>query len=145
MVIEDTLAYLGYKKAGETEQKKVTVPNLIGKTVSEAEKLLRSLPLKAETDGVSDIVTEQMPPEGAALYAGGQVMLYTADQQAATPEVMAAVPDVLGMSVVEASRTLRYRGFDLNLIGSGVAVKQSPVAGAFAPEGSQVTVTFSMP
>ena len=145
MVIEDTLAYLGYKKAGETEQKKVTVPNLIGKTVSEAEKLLRSLPLKAETDGVSDVVTEQMPPEGASLYAGGQVMLYTADQQAATPEVMAAVPDVLGMSVVEASRTLRYRGFDLNLIGSGVAVKQSPVAGAFAPEGSQVTVTFSMP
>ena len=145
MVIEDTLAYLGYKKAGEAEQKKVTVPNLIGKTVSEAEKLLRSLPLKAETDGVSDIVTAQMPPEGAALYAGGQVMLYTADQQAATPEVMAAVPDVLGMSVVEASRTLRYRGFDLNLIGSGVAVKQLPVAGAFAPEGSQVTVTFSMP
>ena len=93
----------------------------------------------------SETLTAQMPPEGAALYAGGQVMLYTADQQVATPEVMAAVPDVLGMSVVEASRTLRYRGFDLNLIGSGVAVKQLPVAGAFAPEGSQVTVTFSMP
>lgn len=145
MVIEDTLAYLGYKKAGESEQKKVTVPDLTGMTVAEAEKLLRSLPLSMETDGVSDVVSDQMPVAGASLYAGGQVMLYTTDTKAATPETMASVPDVLGMSIVEASRALRARGFEMTLSGSGIAVKQSPVAGAFAPAGSQVTVTFAVP
>ena len=145
MVIEDTLAYLGYKKTGESEQKKVTVPDLTGMTVAEAEKLLRSLPLSMETDGVSDIVTDQTPAAGASLYAGGQVMLYTTETSAPTPETMASVPDVLGMSVVEASRALRLRGFEMVLSGSGVAVKQSPVAGAYAPAGSQVTVTFAVP
>lgn len=145
MVIEDTLSYLGYKKDSESEQKAIEVPDLIGRTIGEAQTILRSLQLKMEMDGISDTVTDQMPPEGATLYAGGQVMLYTANTEAATPDVMAAVPDVRGMSVVEASRALRARGFDLNLIGSGVAVKQSPVSGAFAPAGSQVTVTFEMP
>lgn len=145
MVIEDTLNYLGYKKAGESEQKKVIVPDLTGMTVAEAEKLLRSLPLGMETDGVNDVVTDQTPAAGASLYAGGQVMLYTGDTNAATPEIMAGVPDVLGMSIVEASRALRARGFEMTLSGSGIAVKQSPVAGAYAPAGSQVTVTFAVP
>ena len=145
MVIEDTLSYLGYKKSGDGEQAPIEVPDLTGMTVADAQKKLRSLQLKMETDGASDIVTDQMPPSGATLYAGGQVMLYTTESEAVTPEVMAAVPDVRGMSVVEASRALRARGFELNLLGSGVAVKQSPVAGAFAPAGSQVTVTFAMP
>lgn len=145
MVIEDTLAYLGYQKAGEGEQKPIEVPELTGMTIDQAQKVLRSLQLKMETDGISDRVTEQMPPAGATLYMGGQVMLYTADTQADTPEAMAQVPDVRGMSVVEASRVLRARGFMLELIGSGVAVEQSPVAGAFAPAGSQITVTFAMP
>ncbi|MBR5232046.1 MAG: PASTA domain-containing protein [Clostridia bacterium] len=145
MVIEDTLQYLGYKKEGEGEQKTVSVPSLAGMTVQEAQRLLRSLQLNAETDGVSDTVTSQMPAAGASLHTGGQVMLYTAEINAATPETMACVPDVLGRSVVEASRILRARGFELKLEGSGIAVKQSPAAGAYAPAGSSVTVTFSVP
>ena len=145
MVIEDTLNYLGYKKTTESEQKEVVVPDIVGKTVQDAAKLLRSTLLSYETDGVSDVVTAQMPPAGAQMQSGGQVMLYTTTQQATTPEMMVCVPDVIGMSVVEASRTLRLRGLELQLSGSGVAVKQSPAAGAYTLEGSQVTVTFSLP
>jgi len=145
MVIEDTLGYLGYKKEGEGSEKTVTVPSLTGLTVQEAQRLLRSLQLSTETDGVSDTVVSQMPAAGATLHAGGQVMLYTAEETAVTPEVMACVPDVLGKSVVEASRMLRARGFELTLEGSGVAVKQNPAAGAYAPMGSSVSVTFSVP
>lgn len=145
MVIEDTLAYMGYKKAAESEQKMVTVPDVTGMTVAQAQKILRSMPFDSETDGVNDIVTAQMPPSGALLHAGGRVMLYTCEQTQIRPEVMASVPDVKGMSVVEASRVLRARGFQLVLEGSGVAVKQTPAAGAYAAQGSEVTVTFSMP
>jgi len=144
MIIEDTLSYLGYKREGE-EQKRVPVPSLVGMTIAEAEKLLRSVPLSMETDGVSDVVLSQMPAEGEMLYAGGQVMLYTAEPQLISADVMACVPDVTGMSVVQASRMLRARGFDMILEGSGIAVRQTPVGGAYAPAGSQVKVTFTVP
>ena len=145
MVIEDTLAYLGYKKETSEEVKMVEVPDVVGMTVAQAQKILRSMPFNSETDGVSDIVTAQMPPAGAQLQAGGQVMLYTFDQEAATPDVMVSVPDVLGMSVVEASRALRARGLQLSLSGSGIAIRQTPAAGAYVVQGGEISVTFSMP
>ena len=123
----------------------VDTPELIGLSLEEAARILRAAPLKWETDGVSDTVTAQMPPAGTALAAGSQVMLYTAPMEAATPEIMTAVPDVRGMSVVEASRALRARGLEMKLKGTGIAVGQSPAGGAYAAQGSEVTVTFVLP
>ena len=144
-IIEDTLNYLGYEKESAQAQTLVTVPDVTGKTLAEAAKTLRSVPLQWETDGVSGTVTAQMPPSGATLASGGQVMLYTAPQDAVTPDVMVCVPDVVGMSVVEASRALRARGLEMELEGSGVAVSQKPSAGTYAAEGTQVQVVFRLP
>ena len=144
-IIEDTLEYLGYPRAGEDDRKRVEVPDLRGMTLTEAGRALRALNVKWETDGVSDVITDQMPPPGASLMAGGQMMLYTDDRAAATPDLMAAVPDVRGMSVVEASRALRARGFDMELVGSGIAVGQRPAAGIYAAKGGKVEVTFALP
>ena len=144
-IIEDTLNYLGYEKAGAAQEQRVAIPDFQGWTIDEAVKRLRSLGLKYETDGVGATVTAQMPAAGAMLTAGGQVMLYTAEQQTVTPDIMVCVPDVIGLSVVEASRTLRARGFELEISGSGVAVRQSPAYGAYAAQGSTVKVSFAMP
>lgn len=144
-IIEDTLNYLGYKKAGAAQEQRVEIPDFQGWTIDEVVKRLRSLGLKYETDGVGATVTAQMPAAGAMLNAGGQVMLYTAEQQTVTPDIMVCVPDVIGLSVVEASRALRARGFELEISGSGVAVRQSPAYGAYAAQGSTVKVSFAMP
>lgn len=144
-IIEDTLNYLGYEKAGAAQEQRVEIPDFQGWTIDEAVKRLRSLGLKYETDGVGATVTAQMPAAGAMLTAGGQVMLYTAEQQTVTPDIMVCVPDVIGLSVVEASRALRARGFELEISGSGVAVTQSPAYGAYAAQGSTVKVSFAMP
>lgn len=144
-IIADTLNYLGYEKQNQAQAERVEIPDLAGWPVTEAQKKLRSLGLQSETDGVSETVTAQMPAAGAYLSRGGQVMLYTAGQQSITPDVMACVPDVQGMSVVEASRALRERGFEMELSGSGIAVSQSPAYGAYAAQGSTVKVTFAMP
>ena len=144
-IIEDTLNYLGYEKAGAAQEQRVEIPDFQGWTIDEAVKRLRSLGLKYETDGVGATVTAQMPAAGAMLTAGGQVMLYTAEQQTVTPDIMVCVPDVIGLSVVEASRALRARGFELEISGSGVAVNQSPAYGAYAAQGSTVKVSFAMP
>lgn len=145
MIIEDTLQYLGIPKEGEADAAEVTVPEVVGMPLHEAGNALRVLSLRWETDGISDTVTAQMPPAGTALREDGQVMLYTAPQNAATPEEMAAVPDVRGMSMVEASRALRARGFEMELEGAGIAQRQSPVAGTFAARGSTVQVRFTLP
>ena len=144
-IIADTLDYLGIQKAGAEEQKMVSVPDVRGMTLEEAARVLRAVPLKWETDGAADVITAQMPPPGAELAAGGQMMLYTAPQDAVTPEVMVAVPDVLGMSVVEASRALRARGLELRMEGSGIAAAQSPGAGIYAAPGTEVKVRFVLP
>lgn len=144
-IIEDTLNYLGYEKPGAAQEQRVEIPDFQGWTLDEAVKRLRSLGLKYETDGVGATVTAQMPAAGAMLNAGGQVMLYTAEQQTVTPDIMVCVPDVIGLSVVEASRALRARGFELEISGSGVAVRQSPAYGAYAAQGSTVKVSFAMP
>jgi len=144
-IIEDTLRYLGYQKTGEGEQKRVQVPDVTGMSLEDAARILRAVPLKWETDGVSDTVTAQMPAPGAQMLSGGQMMLYTAPQEAVRPDVMTAVPDVRGLSVVEASRALRARGLEIQLEGSGVAVRQIPAAGSYAAQGSTVQVLFEMP
>jgi len=52
------------------------------------------------------------------------------------------VPDVSGMSIVEASRQLRARNLLLEIDGSGLAVSQRPASGAFVAPGSTVKVVF---
>ncbi len=146
-IMEDTLAYLGVPKnePKATAQPAVSVPDVTGLSVAAARKTLGDLRLSGETDGVSDTVSAQMPAPGAQLLAGGAVMLYTYEGSPDTPETMVCVPDVSGFSIVEAGRQLRARGLTLTLSGSGLAVSQSPAAGEYAAEGSEVAVTFEIP
>ena len=104
-----------------------------------------ALSLFGETDGQSDTVTAQNPAAGAKMPLGGTVMLYTYEREPVKPMNMICVPDVTGLPIVEASRVLRARGLNMETEGTGLAVKQSPVAGAYAAEGDTVRVIFELP
>ena len=146
-ILEEALPYLGIKKSDPkaTEAPQVTVPNVTGMSLYEARKTLNDAGLSSDTDGVSDTVSAQTPTAGAKLQAGGRVMLYTYEVEPITAAELVLVPDVKGMSVVEASRQLRARGLEMVPSGSGLAIRQSPAAGSFAAPGSAVTVTFENP
>ena len=144
-ILEEILPYLGIRKQEELTAPTVTVPDCAGMTVSEARKTLSALPLFAQTDGQSDRVSAQTPAAGAKMPAGGTVILYTYEDEPVKPMDMIRVPDVTGLPIVEASRVLRSRGLLLQIEGSGLAVKQSPAAGAYAAEGDTVQVTFDLP
>ena len=45
----------------------------------------------------------------------------------------------------ESAQALRLDGFEMNAQGDGLAARQSPIGGSYAPEGTQVLVTFEMP
>lgn len=146
-ILEEALPYLGVRKSDPkaTEAPQVIVPDVTGMGLDEARRVLNEAGLSSDTDGVADTVTAQTPAAGAKLQAGGRVMLYTYEGEPMTAAELVTVPDVKGMSVVEAGRQLRARGLEMVLNGSGLAVRQSPAAGTFAAPGSTVTVTFENP
>ena len=146
-IMEEILNYLGVPKArpGETPSPQVTVPDVVGMTLGNAKKELANLLLLSETDGISQTVSAQAPAAGAKMYAGGKVMLFTYEKEPLQTVDLVTVPDVKGLSMVEAARQLRARGFDMEIAGSGLAVRQEPGAGSYAAQGSVVKVTFELP
>jgi len=53
-----------------------------------------------------------------------------------------AVPSFVGKSVRSAIEIAEVNGLDLEILGSGIAQDQSPVAGAHVPSGAKITVRF---
>lgn len=146
-ILEEALPYLGIRKQDPktTSAPLVSVPDVTGLSLTEAKKALAAAGLQCETDGVSDQVSAQTPAAGAQLSLGGRVMLYTYEEQPLQAQDLMRVPDVKGLPIVEASRALRARGFEMTLTGTGLAVFQSPAAGTYAAQGETVNVTFELP
>ncbi len=146
-IMEGVLAYLGVEKNDPkaTAAPQVTVPDTVGMELKQAQKTLREQSLRCETDGLTDTVSAQTPAAGARVPAGTAVMLYTYEREPLQIMDLITVPDVKGLSMVEAARQLRARGFDMEIAGSGLAVRQTPAGGSYAPEGSAVKVTFELP
>ncbi len=124
-----------------------TVPNVVGKTRSAAEKALRDKGFKVKVDtATSDSVAEgnvisQNPTAGISAAAGTNVTIVVSKGRAPVD-----VPDVVsaGMFPDEAEATLRSKGFDVAVeydmqAGSGRVVNQNPKSGK-APYGSTVTI-----
>ena len=146
-IMEEVLAYLGIPKNDPkaTAAPQVSVPDVTGMSLKDAQKALGAQGLFSDTDGLSDVVTAQAPAAGATLQAGGRVMLYTYEDEPLTAMDLICVPDVRGLSIVEAGRMLRARGLEMEITGSGLAVRQEPGAGSYAALGSTVKVTFQLP
>ena len=73
------------------------------------------------------------------------MMLYTYTDDLPEPEELVCVPKVLGESLAQAASLLRQRGLEMQIEGSGFAVRQEPAAGEYAARGSIVKVSFEMP
>jgi len=145
MIMEDTLAYLGIAAMpapGATPQPDIRVPDLRGQTVNEAARTLREIGLSCLVDGDAQEVLDQMPPPGVTISGGSIVMLYVNGSPPPAVEDFRSVPDVRGLSIVEANRTLRARGFGMYIQGTGLATRQKPAPGEFAPPDTVVEVEF---
>ena len=55
------------------------------------------------------------------------------------------VPDVTGLSVLEANRLLRAYGLEMRVSGGGIAVSQQPAAGEEVYPTAEIVVTFEPP
>ena len=144
-ILSDVLPYLGCKSSAGAERIQVEVPDLTGLSLAEARMQAQNAGFKVLDDGAGSIVTAQMPCAGATLIEGGQLMLYTYTTPPPQPEDLVCVPDVLGENLAQAATLLRQRGLEMQIDGTGLAVRQEPAAGEYAAWGSVVKVQFAMP
>ncbi len=145
-ILEKSLIYLGVAPETDAEPlAQVEVPDVTGQTVSEAVDRLEDAGLGHVLSGTGAAVIGQLPAAGAGMTEGSLVMLYVEGEAMADENDRVTVPDVKGMSVVEANRLLRSCGLTMRVQGGGLAVSQSPAAQTRVTPTTCVTVTFEPP
>ncbi len=119
----------------------VEVPSLVGLSSDEALTRLHDTGLNIRLDGQGQKILDQTPKAGVKVAPGSTVIVYLG-QQAAELGQPVQVPDVIGLSLRDASVKLSTVNLQIQAVGGGVASSQSPVAGTTVPAGSIVTVNF---
>lgn len=80
-LLTNILPYFGVERdmtgVKENEQVYVYVPDLKGKKISEAKKILNEISVSAQIKGVGETVEKQFPEEGEKIIVGTKVILYT--------------------------------------------------------------------
>lgn len=152
-ITEATLEYLGIeRKYSEKDLEKIdqqtSVPDLRGKSVAEAKKILDSnevdLKYKIEGDAENNeaIVMDQIPKPDARLTKKSIVILYTYKPQ---QQVKVKMPDIMNETIPEATGELNKAGLNIKVNGNGIVVKQEYPVGAEIEKGSLIEVEFRSP
>ena len=119
----------------------ITVPDLKGKTISEAKRTIESLGLSFITSSDVDsdsIVAIQIPAAGVSLERNGIVAIYSDN----STSISSTVPDLKGKSLYQARSELKSQNLNIQYSGSGTIVSQDTTAGSSVPQGSVIKVTL---
>lgn len=148
-VLKNVLTY--YSVPTDRNEKAVSVPDVRGMTVEQAQKALKTVGLEAtfmETEQAA-AVQRQSPAPGNMVVKGSPVILYTAwtTFQGEEEEIeMTKVPKVLGKNRINAMDALTKAGlvmdYDRSQSTGTVTVVQYP-EGTEIPKGTSVHVEFS--
>ncbi|MEU5526797.1 Stk1 family PASTA domain-containing Ser/Thr kinase [Micromonospora chersina] len=121
----------------------VSVPNLVGKSLTDARAILARLGLTPvetykDSDKPRDEILGQSPADGTGVEKGAQVKLDVSKGPAQVP-----VPRVVDLPCQQAKQVLESQGFPVNiqLNPNGVARFQNPGENTPVPPGTPVTVT----
>jgi stage V sporulation protein D (sporulation-specific penicillin-binding protein) len=144
-VLKNALPYMGVKPDSSVngELKQVAVPDLTNMSEDDAETKLKNDGFLFLEDGTGS-VTSQLPAPGTKADEGTTVLLYmtTPDNGNIDEEGMTVVPDLKGLSIMDAAKLLEENGLVLVIQGKGKAVSQDHAANEVVPDGTKVTVVF---
>ena len=142
-ILSEVLPYLDIPSnevVGTSTMQTVNTPDVVNKTVAEAQKKLQEVGLEYSTNAsADDIVTEQVPPKGTVLTEGGVVKLYAEGKD---ERVSQSVPDLKGVSFEQAKIMLKAKNLNIASTGSGIVIAQDPQAGTSVDEGTVINVTL---
>ncbi|NNC12967.1 PASTA domain-containing protein [Planctomonas sp. JC2975] len=127
------------------QAKQIAVPDLTGKSPADAQSTLEGLGLQYQDGGPVDsaqpagTVAKTDPGAGSNVAIGGTVTVYTSKGN------MAAIPDVTGKTVAEATVALMSAGFSVQQSGNNdptaIVTATDPPAGTPAQPGTKVKLT----
>ena len=146
--MSEILPYLGVEaKYTEEELAKLdtSAPDVLGKSVQEAQNLIQSAELNVKVYGQGDTVLSQVPEPGKSIPKSGQVVLFT-DEESAAQTV--TVPKLTGLTLAQANSTAANAGINISISGAALTGKnavsnlQSIPEGSQVPPGTMVTVDF---
>ena len=148
-VMADILPYLGVERSYTAEEaagRNVVLEDMTGMTAKEAQSLLKTQGLTAQTEGAGDTVTAQIPAAGQNVPGDSQVILYFGQE----PEQrMVKVPDFSGMNRQQASDTAGTLGLYILVAGNDsmdpkvVVTSQSERKDTQVPVGTTICLTFA--
>ena len=145
-ILEQTLMYMGIApRSEEAPPEQVDVPEVTGLNLQEAAAAVKEAGLDCVFDGAGGRVRGQLPAAGAQMAKGSLMMLYVDNLTDLSDNSKVNVPDVTGLSVLEANRMLRSYGLKMQIEGGGLAVSQVPAAGEEAFPTATVAVKFEPP
>lgn len=80
-IFSEILPYLNIEKENEEQINEIKVPDLIGKTIKEAEKILKENKLEIQLDenetDKEKIVTKQIPEKDVTIKEGSSIIVHT--------------------------------------------------------------------
>ncbi len=128
------------------EMAKVTVVSVIGRSRKNAIVILATKSLKGsvvekfDDDIDKGLVISQSPAAGSEVEKNSTVTIYVSKG----PKIKkVSVPDVVGISLADATNAIQSAGLKISSSGSGATVtNQDPAAGSSVDENSTVTVTL---
>ncbi len=147
-MMADILPYLGVEpeiSGEEAENMDVQMPELTELELSEAVDRLSGVGLNYRSIGSGTTVTAQLPKAGVSIAAGTQVIVYLGAEPSQDVEV---VPDLSGMSYIEARDTLSYYGIYIQTVSPVTDAEkqtvstQSIAAGTKIGHGGVIEVTL---
>jgi stage V sporulation protein D (sporulation-specific penicillin-binding protein) len=119
----------------------VAMPDVQGLAPADAERVAAEAGLFLRVEGAGARVLRQVPPAGVQVQRWSTVLAYTTPALA-LPEHTVTVPDLRGMTLIQAASALAGQGLQLDGEGSGVAIAQTPRPGVALHPGDVVQVTF---
>lgn len=146
-VTQEAMNVLGIEpKYNDSEMKDLSkqTPNVVGKSLDEAKKMLEENNLNYVVVGDDSTVTRQCPSGADTIPNGGTVYLYTDDSEKQTVNV----PNFSGLTVNEANDLASSSNLNIQIAGNSmssgtvVAYRQSEETQAKVEKGTVVTVTF---
>lgn len=141
-VMGDSLKYLGIKPDIEEDKNETTVkvPDLRNLLVDDAVKILKNKSLTPRIEGKGPIVKEQLPSPNVKVEPNSNIILKVSDFSSDDSII---VPDLKGRTIKEATDILSVLGLEIEISGSGFALKQTPSPGTEVDPGTIVKVIFS--
>ena len=121
--------------------KEVTVPEVRGKNIEEAKKIIKEQKLEYEVVGNGSYVKSMTPFPGYAVKEGSKITLYTEGEAENLTRVI--MPDIRGYSLEKASALLGSLGLKYSVDGEGMVQSQSIPYGELIEKGTTVKLELN--